>query len=388
MKKEINSNRQLALSSLNHFTIDWYTGFLNPLLPVIMTTFSLSEGNTAFISASLGILAAFVQPVGAALGVRFSERKMQLFSLLLAATCMPLIGIAPHLWILVIFLVLGNVGNAVFHPNAAAFVGKMGFRRQHSAMSVFSIGGTLGGALSPIMIVWYVKIFGMNMMFPLMAFGLVIALLSLVYLPKVKSDSVQQMTGFGFRDSLRVHGVKRLVTVTVLRSLSLGVFTSLIALYLQSLGYGVVWGGYFLTAGTLAGVLGNYTGAFLSDKIGPKSVNAIGLFAATPFALLIPVSKNIYLMLALYVVMCFFAFSNMAVNIAYMQRFLPHRKGIASSLTMGISWGISSVVLSALMLIVNFVGINPILFVSGVAFLAGGVTVLGLPADRIEVAVG
>ena len=382
--KEVSSKIQLTLCSLNHFTIDSYSAMLNPLLPLIMTTFSLTQGATAFISASLGVIAAFAQPFGAAFGVKIGEKRMQVVSILLSALFIPLIGSTKSLILLISFLVLGKIGNAFFHPNAAAFVGKIGFQKSNTAMSLFSIGGTLAGAVTPILIVWYVNIFGMKKMYLLASYGIIVAILSAIFLPRYKEsfDKVMQAKGFGLKDSIAVKGVKGLMLVIILRSLTLLMFSNLIPLYLKQLDYSLIWGGYFLTLATLAGTFGNYFGAMLSDKIGTKKVNAFSLFMAFPFGLAMFLTTNVYLMLAMYISMSFFAFFTMASNISYMQTFIPHRKGIASSLSMGISWGTSSLLFMGMSLSINSIGLKPVLIAGAFSLLVVGLFSLKLPEPK------
>lgn len=379
--RKVSSKAQLALSSLNHFTVDAYTSMLTPLWPAIMTIFSLSQGTTAFIAASLGVIVVFIQPIGAILGIKFGEKRMQIISILLTAIFMPLIGVVNSLALVIIFLILGRIGNGFFHPNAAAFVGKMGFNREHTAMSLFSIGGSLGGAIMPVIIVWYVELFGFHSMYLLTLFGLIVAIISILYLPTFKesADHVEQIPGLGLKDSLSVKGVKGLVSVIVLRSLALMMFSNLLPLYLKQMGQSLVWGGYFLTFSTLAGTVGNYLGAILSDKIGPKNVNVLSIFAALPFALVLVLTRNIYIMLVMYIMMAFFAFFTMASNVSYMQEFLPHRKGIASSLGMGISWGTASLIFVGISSTINSIGLHSVLFIGVFSLLASAITALKLP---------
>ncbi len=382
--RKVSSKAQLALSSLNHFTVDAYTSMLTPLWPAIMTIFSLSQGTTAFIAASLGVIVVFIQPIGAILGIKFGEKRMQVISILLSAIFMPLIGVTNSLLLLIIFLILGRIGNGFFHPNAAAFVGKMGFKREHTAMSLFSIGGSLGGAIMPVIIVWYVELFGFHSMYLLTLFGLIVAIVSILYLPTFKesADHVEQIPGFGLKDSLSVKGVKGLVSVIVLRSLALMMFSNLLPLYLKQMGQSLVWGGYFLTLSTLAGTVGNYLGAILSDKIGPKNVNVLSIFSALPFALVLVLTRNIYIMLVMYIMMVFFAFFTMASNVSYMQEFLPHRKGIASSLGMGISWGMASLIFVGISSTINSIGLHSVLFIGVFSLLASAITALRLPKTK------
>ncbi len=373
---------KLVLSSLDHFTVDWFTTFLIPLLPLVATKFSLQEGTAAFISATMIVISSFIQPVGAFLGGRFNAQKIEVIGILVTAVFMSLIGLASNVWILVFFLILGNFGNAVFHPNAAGYVGRIPFRKKHTAMSIFSIGGALGRAIAPIVIVGYVTAFGMKNMYFLILIGVVMAILTGIYLVP---DGIKQIRAgrkrerFSFREALKVKGVMRLMFLILFRTLAMRGFFNLVPLYLVFIGFHLVLGGFFLTFSALAGVAGNYLGAIFADRIGPKKVNVISLFASVPFAFLFMFGVNSYFMLAMYTLMTFFASFGLAFNISYMQGFLPKHKEAASSLSMGVPWGVAGVTFMGLSLLVNLVGLHVVLFVGGFSLLASALIALGLP---------
>src|SRR5262249_10118808 len=64
--------------------------------------------------------------------------------------CLSLIGLAPDLASLSTLLVLGGLGIAAFHPEAAALAGSCAPNDRSRAMSVFAVGGYLGQAAGPI----------------------------------------------------------------------------------------------------------------------------------------------------------------------------------------------------------------------------------------------
>lgn len=370
--------------TLNHFTVDWYAGILKPLLPLIMARFALSGGQVAMIPASLGIIASFVQPYGAILGMKFGEKQVQIVSILSTAIFTSLIGGTKSLVWFMVFLSLGRIGNSFFHPNGATYVGKINSSNKYTTMSLFSIGGTLGMAVAPIVIVWFVGKFSMERMYITMILGIVIALLSFFYLDDNSKDDelIPQKSGFGMWESLKIHGVKRLMSITILRSFVLTTFSTLIPIYLHKLGYSLLWGGYFLTFATLIGALGNYVGAVISDKKGAKFINMLAPFIAVLFAFLFLFSHNIYHKLFMYMLMSLFAFFPSSANISYMQDLIPHRKGIASSLTMGISWGVTSMVFMAITPFIDIVGIHKILILIALLLPIGGMLSFRLPDEK------
>ena len=372
MKK--NKNFVLVSLLFSHFTVDWYAGVLKPLLPILMSEFALTQGGAALIPSLLGVATAFLQPFGAYLGYRFGEPLLVIVSILLSAIFVPLIGIAHTVFLLVVFLSIGMLGNSLFHPNAAVLVHDANFDKAHTAMSVFSIGGTFGSALAPVMILYFVARFGMKKMPYLSIFGVIaitMIVYSLFYINKKKAKIEKVSNSFAFLKALAERGVKMLLSVNILRSFVIIGLSTFIPLYLVEVGYAPIWGGYFLTGSRISGMLGTYFGAMLSDKFNPKVVNIFSLLFGTLFLGLFFATKNIYFMLLWFLIAFLFLFATMGANVVYMQDLLPEQKGAASSLGMGISWGVASLMLSALSAFVNRIGLlTSMIIVSTFGFVA------------------
>ncbi len=368
IKKEqlVSSRYQLLLYALGHFTVDWYSGMLKPLLPLIMTQFALSQGKVAMIPSILGVIAAFTQPLGALLGVHFKEKRIQIISILLASIFTPLIGIAKTVPLLFVFLAIGKIGNSFFHPNGASSVGEIAFKRSHTAMSLFSMGGALGAAAAPIMTIWYVKKYGIYSMPALASFGIIVAIIAFLFIKKTKERPIDipQAKNLGLRKSLTVPGVKNLVLVITLRTITSMGISTMIPLYVRQLGYDIMWGSYFLTAAAFCGIFGNYIGAVFADKTSPKLINILSAAIAPILGITMLLTNNIYAMLVLYSAMAFVLFCTMGTNVSYMQELLPTRRSIASSLSMGISWGSASIILIGLSYLIDIIGLHAAMFIS------------------------
>ena len=373
-KKLLSRHLSLIGLILGHFTVDWYSGILKPLLPQIMQIFSLTAGQTALIPSVLGILTAFFQPFSAAFGERFGEKFIVIFSIMLSAVFIPLIGISKSLIIFLLFLSIGMIGNSMFHPNAASLVGDLGFEKSHTVMSIFSIGGTIGSGLAPVVIIVFVNKFGFAKMPVLSVAGVVlsIAIAIMIFSGRDKQKQKKEII-FNFKSLFAKNGIFPLLLVNVLRSLSIIGFSTLIPLYLTAIGYSPIWGSYFLTSSRFSGAIGTYLGAALSDRIGPKAVNKISLLFGTLFGIAFFVFGNIYLMLTAFFFAFLFWFFTMGANVTYMQTLIPEKKGMASSLSMGISWGAASVILSVLSAFIDVIGLKMVFYIvfaaSPVAFL-------------------
>ncbi len=368
VKKEqlTNSRYQLLLYTLGHFAVDWYSGMLKPLLPLIMMQFALSQGKTAMIPSILGVIVAFTQPLGGLLGVHFKEKRILIISILLASIFTPFIGIAKTVPMLFIFLAIGKIGNSFFHPNGASLVGKIAFKYNHTAMSLFSIGGALGSAAAPIMTIWYVKKYGIYSMPALASFGIIVALIAFLFIKTIKESpiNIPQAKDLGLRKSLSVPGVKNLVLSITLRTITIMGISTMIPLYLKHLGYDIIWGSYFLTSASLCGIFGNYIGAVVADRTSPKAINIFSSAIAPIFGVMMLLTNNIYTMLILHATMTFFLFFTMGTNVSYMQELLPNRRSIAASLSMGISWGSASIILIGLSYLIDIIGLHTAMFIA------------------------
>jgi FSR family fosmidomycin resistance protein-like MFS transporter len=372
----LKKHKNFVLVSLlfSHFTVDWYAGILKPLLPIIMTEFVLTEGTAALIPSLLGVATALLQPFGAYLGFRFGESVMVVVSIILSAIFIPLIGISHTIFLLVLYLSIGMLGNSFFHPNAAVLVHDANFEKSHTAMSIFSIGGTFGSALAPVMILYFVGRFGMRKMPYLAIFGVIalgMMLYSLFFINTKNNSEKKVVNSFRFLKALSEKGVKELLTVNILRSLVIMGLSIFIPLYVVQINYPPIWGGYFLTGSRITGMLGTYLGAILSDKFNPRTVNIFSLLFGTISLGLFFLTKNIYMMLSWFLIAFLFLFATMGANVVYMQDLLPSQKGAASSLGMGISWGIASILISAISMFVDRIGLfSAMLIVTFFGFIA------------------
>ncbi len=375
---------KLLIVGLNHFAADWYAGILKPLLPLIMVQFGLTGGQVSRLPAILGIIAAFVQPYGALLGMKFGEKWVQVTMVAATAIFTSLIGSTKNLYIFVLFLALGRIANSFFHPNGATYVGKFSTNNRHTSMSMFSIGGTLGMAVAPITIIWFIDKFGMENMYLTSILGIAVAIFSTFFLDDIsnKEENVSQKKGLGIMDAFKSFGVGKLFTVTVLRTFTIIVFSTLVPIYLHQLNYPLLWGGYFLTLGTFAGAIGNYIGAVISDKRGAKFINILSSFLATTFMIIFISSHNLYVMLGAFILLMFVITFPASANITFMQDLIPHRKGVASSLTMGVAWGITNIVFMAISPFIDILGVHAVMIGIALTVPIGGIVAFGLPKEE------
>src|SRR5262245_9067995 len=171
---------RLLLLSLAHFTIDAYSSFSSPLLPLLVTKLDLSLTRVGTLVALASVASSFAQPVFGLLGDRLRRPWFVAVGPLIAAVFLSGIGMAPSYGALVALLMLGGIGVAAFHPQGAALSSGLAERRS-VAMAIFVTGGTLGFSLGPLLAVTVVGAFGLERTWIAAFPGLVMASLLLAW---------------------------------------------------------------------------------------------------------------------------------------------------------------------------------------------------------------
>jgi FSR family fosmidomycin resistance protein-like MFS transporter len=111
---------RLGLLAVSHFTIDAYSSFFSPLLPLLVTKLDLSLTLVGTLVAFSSLSTSFAQPLFGLLSDRLSRPWFVAFGPLIAALFISALGTASSYWGLVALLTLGGLGVAAFHPEAAA----------------------------------------------------------------------------------------------------------------------------------------------------------------------------------------------------------------------------------------------------------------------------
>lgn len=146
-----------------HALNDTYASFVPPLLPRIMNDLGLSITMAATLAVSFSIASALPQPLFGYLADRYGRRIFAVAGPVLAGVGVAAIGWAPGFWTLVLFLVVGGIGSAAFHPPGASYAVRVSAGKGGGARySIFSFGGSVGFALGPVIAVGLVQARGME----------------------------------------------------------------------------------------------------------------------------------------------------------------------------------------------------------------------------------
>ena len=361
---------RLALLAFAHFTIDAYSSFFSPLLPLLVDKLDLSLTQVGGLVSLAAISSSFAQPLYGWLSDRLARPWFVAFGPVVAALFMSAIGLAPSYGVLVALLMLGGMGVAAFHPEAAVLAGELGQRRS-VAMSIFITGGTLGFSLGPMFAVWVAGRYGIEHTWIACFPGLLMAIVLLVWFSRVPA----RPRHVGARPALaELRPVLRplllLYFATVCRSAVSYGFMTFLPLDLRAHGFALATGGYMVTAYAGLGALGGFLGGWLTERWGGRRVVIGSFLLATPLYfgyLLLPSPINLVSLVA----GSFALQSSLPVNVVLGQELSPRHSSTISSLLMGAAWGLGALIVGPLGAIADRFGLHTALL--GLAgFLAVG----------------
>jgi len=349
--------------TLVHFTGDFYTSFINPLFPVFVDKLGLTLTQVGIITGTMRLLAFIIQPTVGYLADRYQTRNFIFIGLSLTIIFIPLSGIAPNFWVLLLCVALGSVGSSMFHPSVTGMVPLYAGTKAGFSMSIFNTGGTLAFGLGPLFITWYVAFWGLTAMPFTMIAGLLVIAFLLRIIPRPQSEGMKRSGFFGaLKESLGSAWkiIALIWLVMFLRAVVGQSFLTFMPVLFVQKGFSVVSAGtiyaIFIVSGTVSGLLSGH----ISDRIGFKPVFLFTfLFMAPALWLLLQLDGNwIYFGAAL---AGSFVLAPLPLGVTMAQTLAPKGRSMVASLMMGFAYGLGGAIAPIVGKLADTYTIRPVL---------------------------
>ncbi len=370
----ILSNRALLALMLGHFTNDMLGGVLTLFLPVAKTQFDLANSEVGLIALAYAGASSLSQPVFGWFTDRNLRRWVPSLVLLWGGTFASLYGVASSYEMLLVFAALAGLASGAYHPiGASSAAAVVGSHIRNRALSVYTVGGTSGYALGPLVGVALLATFG-----PRGTLGLVFIAASVSLLLFREMSNVLGRREFGQESAktAEVHtavpyaALVRIIGTVMLRS---WVFLSLlqfVPIWYDDLGYHRALYGPLVTVVILSGAAGTLIGGAMADRIGGRRVLIASLTLSVPPLLLFIAFPGPWAFLA-GAAFGLIADSSLSVTLVAAQRLLPGRTGVASGIILGLGFVTGGIGVPVTGRLADAVGIAPALSsLAAVALLA------------------
>ncbi len=344
--RPVRSAAQLVgLVALAHGFNDAYAAFLAPLLPRIMDKLGLSIALAATLAMTLSLAASVLQPLMGYLSDRYGRRFFVVLGPLLSAIFLPLMGVTSSFWILVVILLLGGLGSAVFHPPGASMAARVSEGKGSGVrMSVFSLGGSLGWALGPLIAVGLVGWIGLENLWLAMFPGILVAIILYPLLPPGRTDRGAQPPPSPRNILGRLRGpLGLLFGISAVGAFAQRVFLTMGPIAAARAGASEAAGALALSLYLGTQALGTLAGGYLADRVDRGRLLAGLTFFAFPAHFLAvsltPGEVPAYIMAG---VAGFFGMAMLPAIVVKAQEVHPDSAAVSSGIVMGLAWGVGS----------------------------------------------
>lgn len=349
--------RRLGVLALGHFTIDAYSSFFLPLLPLLAQRLGLNYAMVGGLTAMASLSSSFSQPAFGVWADRMRRPWFVALGPLIAATFMASIGLAPNYATLVVLLFAGGIGVAMFHPQTAKLAGASSPKRG-LAMSFWVTGGTLGWALGPAYATAIVGRFGLEHTWVAAIPGLLLCALLFVWFARVPPVSGAKRVDAPLSELRPVaRPLVMLYFTVVCRSAVSSGFATFLPLWVHAHGGSTARGGWITTLYLTLGALGGFTGGWLADRFGGRRVVVTSFALAAPFYLVFFLFQGPWAFAALLVGYTVLQ-ASLPVNVVLGQELSPRHAGIISSLLMGAAWGLGALLIYPIGALADRVGLD------------------------------
>lgn len=354
----------VAVLTAGHLCVDLCQGAVPAVLPFLVVERHLSYTAAAGLVLAANIASSVVQPLFGQFADRFSALWLMPAGLLVAGTGFALAGLAPNYWLIALALALSGIGVAAFHPEAARLMHAAAGRRRATGMSIFSIGGSLGFAIGPLLTTTMLIVLGLVgtslLIVPEVALSVVLINQFPRFLPyrsggeqRKRTERASQYDAWG--------PFARLTATISCRSIVFYGFSTFLPLYwIAVLHQSKATGGIVLTVMLIAGALGTLIGGRMADRYGRRIVVLVAMGVLVPLLLLFVAlsATNIAIALVLLILIGMALFAPFSVMVVMGQEYLPSRVGIASGVTLGLAVTIGGITAPLLGRVADLYGIQ------------------------------
>jgi FSR family fosmidomycin resistance protein-like MFS transporter len=351
----------LWLLALAHGLIDAFAGTVQPLWPDLQRALALDEASIQWAYVLWSMATSVSQLAFGYYGDRARGRWLLWLGPVVGVVCLSAVGLAGSFGGLAALLIVGGLGIAAFHPEAAALAGSSAPHDRSRAMSIFSVGGYIGQAVGPIYSGALTTHFGLKALVWGVVWGLPLMALITLRLRPGTSDAPHPHVSAAPPVSLAELLRGRLVAVAVLLAIgllrvlpALGVPLA-IAYLLKGRGasnetIGVVQSVFLGAIGA-----GSLTCAVFVRRAAERRVLWLLPLAVGPLLWICPALDSTALTASAGIAGLLLG-ATMPILVSYGQQLMPEGQRVASSITMGVTWGLGGVAVAVTMTLVNRAG--------------------------------
>ena len=379
-------NRPLLTVMSGHFAVDHFSGLLPALYPLLVATQGLTVAQIGMVAAAYQSTLSLTQPFFGYLADRLGTRWLSGLSVLWMALAFAALGWAPNFPLLVVLAAAAGLGSGAYHPQGAMNAALLTDQRErNTVMAVYTLGGTGGLAIGPLV---GAAVFGPLGQGATTLLAIPAFLISLWLLVEMRTiERIRRAAPVAATAERRGRGsigpLARIVAALMIRSSGYFALTTFLTVWFQSMGHGADYYSLILSILLSSAVAGTFIGGLLADRLGRRRIMLVSLFALGPLMFVFvqaaaapPVVVGVLAFLTGLIADAPFP---LALDTA--QQLMPGKTGVASGLILGFTFSAGGVGAFLIGQLASVVGLPTALSFAAILPLVAALLFLTIPAS-------
>lgn len=371
------------LLSAGHFITDVYSGFLSPILPLLIKQYGFSLTFAGFLASISSFSNSLLQTVFGYLSDKVSYPFFIIIGPVIAAVFYSIIGYMPNKWFLLATIFVAGCGVAQFHPLGAILTNRVSTTRKGTAMSIFVTGGSIGYSLGPLVITTLISLKDIHIVPIAIIPAVFVSWLIYRFVPNHIENTEPQYALFTRENFRQIASIIIYITLGTLRGFVIMSFNAFVPILYSMKGHSLREGGFAIFIIHFCGGLGGLVGGLLTDRFPPKTIVTFSFFFASPALWIFLHTSGLIAYIGLGIAGAVL-YSSIPAIITQAQSALPGRMGMASSLVMGVAWGLGGVMVIITGKLADTFGILPTLNIMALLPIAAFLLSLVLHRQTIK----
>lgn len=325
-----------------HIVTDINQGALPAILPFLVINQGFSYAAAGGLVLACNSVSSVIQPLLGHVSDRVANPMIMALGVILAGLGIALVGIFDSYWPMFFSVVISGFGVALFHPEGGRMVNCVAKVNKGEAMGIFSVGGSIGFAVGPLLVAVLVPVFGFLGLLFFIFPPLIVAALMRFNRHALKDFSDSEYNERTHKNAVvkkaNWRGFGILATVIFGGSITNYALFAFVPLFLvgvlgQSESLSITM--LSLMAGMCA--ISAYMGGRLSDRFGFRRIIIAGCILYIPLVLLIAFTASFTAAVVLVLLMGLVMKLYQSPSVTLGQQFLPNNVGLASGITLGLA---------------------------------------------------
>lgn len=328
---------------LGHLCADVGGGALPAILPFLIAQKGISYAAAAGLTFALSSIGSIIQPVFGNMADKTSRPWLMSLGIFMAGCGVSMLGFLDSYWAMFVAVAFTGIGSALFHPDGGRMANYVSGEQKGKGISLFSVGGNMGGALGPMLAVFGITMAGSlkgTAILAVPAFAMAFFMLSqnrrFGEFAAEGNRATQAAIAAGQKDDWR--SFFKLTGVVFLRStIGVGMSTFIPMVWLNVLMQSEARSGSVTTILSLSGAVATLIGGRLADRFGFNKTIRTGLTLLIPCLTIVTLSRSVWLSTLMLVPTAMSLNLAFSPSVALGQKFVPNHLGLASGITMGLA---------------------------------------------------